>query len=252
MGLGEKDAHNVEDESWQQRARELIATAPRLLAAVRLHYRDRRRLRIGEPQLAGARDQVRIFRCAEIVDPSGGRKHFHDEIWDDVERPLDEPGSPCRRPPGQIGRQIILITKTDKDILQKQTTVPSRLLPAAYREEELALRRCRLPPEGGVTTPSPLMSSTADRQPAAACSARYSALSRRGCATVATLTILSGLGPLGSPGVAHAHPFDLRRGRTWMPSPRVGSSASTASRRYAARTCGTGRLRRPPGVIVLC
>ena len=86
FGLCENDACDFEDESRQQLAGELIVAAKHLLPAVRLHCRDRGRLRIGEPQLTGARRQVRVFLRAEIVDSSGRRKHFDDEIGDDVGR----------------------------------------------------------------------------------------------------------------------------------------------------------------------
>ena len=145
FGLREKDACDVDGEPRQQRADEPVAVANGLLAAVRSHRRDRGGLRIGKPQLAGARREVHVPLGAEVVYAGGRREHFDDKVGDDVERALGERRPPCGRPPGEVGRKVVLAGKADKDVLQEQARVAGGLLPAAHREEELALRGCRLP-----------------------------------------------------------------------------------------------------------
>ena len=143
--LREKDTCDVDSEPRQQRADEPIAVANDLLAAVGLHCCNRGGLRIGEPQLAGARRKVHIPLGAEVVYAGGRREHFDDQVGDEVERALGERRPPCGRPPGDVGRKVVLAGKADKDVLQEQACVAGGLLPAAHREEELALRGCRLP-----------------------------------------------------------------------------------------------------------
>jgi hypothetical protein len=76
-GHGEEDACDVDGEPRKQRADQPLAEAHGLLAAVRSHRYDRGGLRIGKPQLAGARRQVHVPLGAEFDGrpPARGRLH---------------------------------------------------------------------------------------------------------------------------------------------------------------------------------